>query len=139
MMWSDAYLLGVDQIDQQHKQLIGVLDDLAKCVRKDHDIAAKQCKQTISFMKTYAITLFSAEEMLMEKIEYPLLEGHREKHDRFKRSIHELELRLMQSDYSVDTMQEVVHVLTNWWLFHIVKEDKKLAPYISKNEDKIAD
>lgn len=132
-MWNDAYLVGVEQIDQQHKQLIGVLDDLLKCTHCGEDYSKPQCKQTMAFVKDYVVTHFTTEEMLLEKIGYPLLAEHRVMHDKFKTSVHELDLELMRADYSYEKTREVISLLTKWWIYHINKEDKKMVPYLKQS------
>lgn len=131
-MWKDSYLIGMEQIDQQHKQLIGTLDDLLKYINQSDAAAKARCKQTVKFLKDYAVSHFAAEELLQQEIGYPGWEAHRKLHDAFRTSLHEIELDLMRSDYSAAKVQEVVHMLTRWWLFHIIKEDKKMQPYLPK-------
>lgn len=131
-MWKSSYLIGVDQIDQQHKQLIGALDDLLKCINQSDEAGRERCKQTIEFLKEFVVNHFTAEELLQQEIDYPQREAHRKLHEGFRTSLHEIELELMRSDYSAAKVQEVVHMLTRWWLFHILKEDKKMKPYLPK-------
>lgn len=129
-MWKDAYLIGVNQIDQQHKQLIGSLNDLLVCVQRTPDTMTDQCRQTIDFLKSYSVNHFAAEEMFQESIRFPHIEEHREMHRSFADTLHELELKLIRTDYNPTTIHEVTHLLTQWWLFHIIKEDRRMADYL---------
>lgn len=129
-VWNDAYRIGIDQIDQQHKQLIGALDDLLKCASASDAAGGARCRQTMGFLKDYAVNHFAAEEILQQKIGFPEALEHQQMHQTFKASLHELELSLIRADYSPEKVREVTDMLTRWWLFHILKEDKKMLAWL---------
>lgn len=126
-MWNDAYLIGDPQIDQQHKQLIGTLEDLLKSAEDDQRLR-KTCKHTVDFLKSYSVTHFKTEEDYMRAAGYADFAHHHKEHQGFIDTLHELELELIRSDYDIETVRKVSQFLTRWWLFHIMKEDKKLPP-----------
>lgn len=129
-MWKESYLIGDEQIDQQHRQLVGALEDLLQCANRNKDALPEHCKQTMRFLKDYSVNHFNAEEMLQQAIGFPHCEEHRAMHEGFKQTLHEIDLRLMRSDYDTEQVQEVITFLTQWWIFHIVKEDKKMMAYL---------
>ncbi|MDL2295055.1 hemerythrin family protein [Ruminococcaceae bacterium OttesenSCG-928-D13] len=129
-MWNDAYKIGIDQIDQQHKQLIGALDDLLKCANASDAVGGERCRHTMGFLKDYAVNHFAAEEMLQQEIGFPEAREHWEMHQTFRTSLHEMELGLIRADYSPEKVREVTDMLTRWWLFHILKEDKKMLAWL---------
>ena len=129
-MWKDAYLIGDAQIDQQHKQLIGLLDDLLKSENEGEEKLRQQCRSTVRFLKDYSVHHFSSEEMLQQRIGFPFAEEHHKLHEDFKVKLHEIDLDLIRSEYSMEKIREVVSFLTHWWLFHIIREDKKMIEYM---------
>lgn len=132
-MWKDSYLIGVDQIDQQHKQLVLTLQDLLDCLHcEDDDEARTRCKQTMAFMKSYAVVHFSAEEMYQETIGYPDRAAHKKLHDDFAVQLREYEFELMRENYSREATRRLSEILTRWWIWHIVKEDHKMIEYVPK-------
>jgi hemerythrin len=127
-MWKDAYLIGVEQIDQQHKMLIRTLENLLK--RCEQGEAKEGCKQAIAFMKGYAVNHFHAEELFQQSISFPFAQQHHRLHETFKVTLHEMDMDLLRSDYSDEKIQEIVTFLTRWWIYHIVREDKKMIKYL---------
>lgn len=129
-MWRESYAIGEAQIDQQHKMLVETLKELLVCLRGEETDKAAVCKKTIAFMNDYANTHFRAEEMLQEAIGFPELERHKALHGEYRETAHELELELIRSNYSTECSQKLAGFLTKWWIYHISKEDKKMANYL---------
>lgn len=129
-MWRDSYLIRDDQIDQQHRQLILTLEDLLACLRGGSDELKDTCKHTVDFLKSFVVVHFGAEEMLQRAIGYPEREQHKKMHDGFIADLREMEFELIRMDYSRPAMEKLADMLTKWWIWHIVKEDTKMMPYL---------
>lgn len=134
MEWTPDLAVGVEKIDEQHKELFRRIGGLVDAV-KSHT-----CKyvigDVIGFLHDYVIEHFSDEEKIMRKYRYPEFEQHRAQHDKFIKEFDTLEddLRNEPSSYtrSVYTNQIVV----DWITEHISKIDKKLGAYIKAQDAK---
>ena len=77
--WSDKYNVQIKEIDNQHKVLVGMINDL-------HD-AMKQAKskeislEIINKMAEYTKFHFSTEEKYMRRFAYPDYPGHKHEHE----------------------------------------------------------
>lgn len=119
--WTDDLSTGVPEMDNQHKQLIALLNDFYDAVERgerDEGIRA-----LFEGLDQYAVFHFSAEEAFMEQIGYPDLASHRETHTMFRREY----LTAMERHQSGDrkAIRDLVAFLFSWLYTHIQKTDKR--------------
>jgi len=67
---------------------------------------------------------FREEENVMEEMDFPALQIHREQHARMLSTLHHLVPKVMQGDFSLARI--VVELLPQWFLTHFVKMDTAL-------------
>ena len=79
MMWKDKYKVGVELIDEQHKELFKRLSEFIQIVQSKSDWNERldKVKETMEFMQEYVIFHFDDEEAYQEKINYPDIEIHK--------------------------------------------------------------
>lgn len=125
--WSSQYEIGIKEIDEQHKQLVEIISDLFEAMRVG--LGYKQVEPTIVKLKDYTIYHFSEEEKLMERINYPKLEAHKEAHKYFVETISEFEQRY--KDGEVALTLSILEFLKNWLINHIGNVDKDIVNYMN--------
>ena len=76
--WKDEYSVGLDSIDQQHKKLINLINQLTTAV--DYSTGEEFEREALAELVEYTKTHFSYEEGLMEDNGYPDFEAHRAQH-----------------------------------------------------------
>jgi hemerythrin len=126
--WDDNYLIGIPLIDDQHKELIRLTNDLFNACLKSGEAANEHFKLAIHEMVNYTKFHFSAEEKIMENVKYPELENHKKQHESF----------VMQVLADVKNFEEgkrfvpnnFVRYLRDWILAHIAVSDKRYSKYI---------
>ena len=119
--WKDEYSVGVEILDQQHKQLIKMLNTLILAAA-DKD-KSKLVIETLAKMKKYARIHFKTEERYLQTHDYADFEGHERQHREFEEKTAHL---LKATRLPVDHLPEAVLVyLKYWWLSHILVEDMK--------------
>lgn len=128
MQWDDSLAVGVGLIDEQHKQLIKRLDDLARAVGENQGPTA--VASTLSFLSEYTNFHFAAEEALMLAQGYPTLDEHKAKHEEF-RSV----LRAMDVDFETDgasdfLAKQVNTFLITWLANHIRQVDAEVGRFL---------
>lgn len=122
--WKEFYSVGNASIDNQHRQILDIINDLYAALDDGDDF--QTVKSLIERLMDYTNTHFQFEEKLMEECGYPNLERHRELH-------HELRHKTagMRSHVNVVTGSDLLRFLKTWWLEHIQEEDQQYAPYLT--------
>lgn len=127
MVWKEHYKVGVQQIDEQHKQLLLRLEELLGTIKRNPENEKEECKQAVEFIKSYVKVHFTTEEMYLESIGFTELEAHKLQHEQFAVQIRDLEYELIRQDYNPETVERFANRLIKWWIQHIMREDKKMA------------
>ena len=81
--WDPTLVMGVPELDRQHKEIFARLDSLLEAIRGGS--SREEVGRTLDFLRDYVLTHFKAEEELMREIAFPGLPTHRAEHDRFVR------------------------------------------------------
>ncbi|MDR1301418.1 MAG: bacteriohemerythrin [Treponema sp.] len=124
--WDDRYLVGISFIDEQHKELINLTNMLyAGCLEGN---ATAYFMQTIHGTVDYVKYHFSAEEKLLESVNYPDIVNHKREHEGFVKNIFE-QVKSFEAGKKF-VPNEFVRYLKDWILTHIALTDKKYAQYI---------
>lgn len=132
MMWKDKYKVGVELIDEQHKELFKRLSDFIQIVqgKTDWDERLDKVKETMEFMKEYVVFHFDDEEAYQAKINYPDIEIHKEAHRKFKEGINDYVRIFEQGGFTEEKIQEFSAKLMTWLIMHVGKMDQKIGEYV---------
>ena len=123
--WSDDYLIGIEMVDEQHKKWIEIYNEAHDRMMDDgltvnkRDIGKDALKKMIEYGKFH----FSFEEKFMEKIGFPEIEDHKKIHENFVQKLDSLALQLRQGIYVLNS--EIIKLIENWLVDHILNEDRK--------------
>ena len=125
--WSDSFNVNIQEVDEQHKVLVDLLNQLHHAI-KDHRGKAAS-RHILDQLADYTRTHFLLEESLMRVLHYPGLEIHKQQHEDLIKQIQELQHKL---DYENVTITfELLHFLKNWLVKHILGTDKHYGPYLN--------
>lgn len=128
--WNNSFSVDIEQIDSQHKVLVGYIADLEASVE---NLDEKQRWSSIHYaivqLRDYTRIHFSVEECLMEILGYPGRSSHIEEHKSFVDVISELERRSITHNDITET--EIIDFLRTWLLNHIATSDKEYSRYFS--------
>ena len=127
IIWNENLSVGVAEIDRQHKQLVGILNQLLDM--QGVTVASETISDTLTRMTDYADYHFNSEEGLMQKYAYPEFETHRKEHVAFMRKTAELAMGTMAYRQTIPT--EVLDYLKNWLVEHIMVSDMKYKPFFA--------
>jgi hemerythrin len=126
--WDDKYSIGITLIDDQHKELIRLTNELYKgCLAGDEAAKAyftSAVKGTVDYVKYH----FSAEEKILENVKYPDIAEHKKQHEAFVKKV----LADVQNfhDGKKFVPNVFVRFLKDWILSHIAVMDTRYAKYI---------
>ncbi|WP_028578834.1 bacteriohemerythrin [Desulfogranum japonicum] len=128
--WNPAFDTGLDEIDNQHKQLIQYLNDLTQAMDDQDTLAVKG---VITGIVDYTLSHFAFEETLMMEAKYPYAKAHKSVHEMFIKRVSKFQNRLESGE---DIKEELHGVLKGWLIQHIQRDDaayvKTLKGYIEQ-------
>jgi hemerythrin len=126
--WQNSYSVGIQLIDDQHKELINLTNKLWASCMKGRDASKAIFMQAIRSAVEYVDYHFSTEEKIMERINYPEYGAHKREHTAFvKEVLSQVEDFTNGKEFAP---QSFVHYLKDWVLTHIAVCDKKLGHYL---------
>ncbi len=125
--WSDDLSTGIKAFDEQHKKLIGLVNDLHSSMTqgKGRDVLNRILADLVNYTKTH----FASEEEMMTRHKYMGYLKHKIEHDRLTGQAGEL-LKKSESGEPVMSVQ-VMDFLKGWLENHILKTDKQYGPYLN--------
>ena len=133
MEWTQDLSVGVDRIDNQHKELFSRINNLLTAIKQHR--CKDEIDSTIAFLEDYARTHFSYEEEQMKEAQYDALVEHQKYHATYMANLAEIKklaaaprVKGVSYELSVDTNMMVV----DWIVDHIMKVDKKFGEHIKK-------
>ena len=123
--WSDELSVNILAIDEQHKRLVAMINDLhqAMVARQTRDAL----RAIIDRMCDYAVVHFATEEKYMTRLDYPAYAEHKTEHDEFTAKARDLQARLAAGGLVLSL--EVINFLRQWLTDHIRGSDKQYAPF----------
>lgn len=129
--FDDSLVTGNDMIDNQHKELIGKIDNLLTCCEQGG--GKIQAIKMLDYLAEYTEFHFAEEEKLQEEVSYPAMEGHKRKHAEFKKTVDVLHEMLDEEEGPSEAFVAAVKKNVVDWLFdHIKNMDQALAAYIQR-------
>lgn len=126
------YSVGIESIDEQHKKLINILNDLHDAMKEGK--GREQINKTLSDLIEYTKTHFAYEEDLMKIHKYGGDISHKKDHSELIKAINQFQKRLNEG--SITLTIEVKDFLRNWLLDHIGKRDKELGQFLASKDVK---
>jgi hemerythrin len=125
MNWKDDYSVKVRTIDQQHKKLIELLNQLYDAMRAQK--GKEVLGQVLNELVTYTNTHFTFEEGLMQKHSYPAFESHKLQHQMLVKKVLEFQ-KEFSAGRATGTI-DVMNFLKDWLNDHILGTDRQYASF----------
>ena len=126
---SDKFSVGIDEIDEQHKKWIELINKLHNSLIA-HDSSMSQ-EQAIKEMMDYTRFHFNHEEKIMRDVQYPGYEKHKTEHELFILKIEKLEQDISKGSFVLKT--RIMSILKHWLEEHICAADKDYGAFISNS------
>lgn len=128
MDWSDSLDVGVESINEQHKKLVSMVNDLYDAVQKGQ--GAEALGATLDGLIDYTKTHFAYEEKLFDQTGYAEAGPHKQEHDKLCATVLDVQAKFKAG--AGDTLSsEVMDFLKGWLVNHIQGTDKKYGPHLS--------
>lgn len=126
IQWQPDFETGIRQIDDQHRKLVGMVNDLYEAMSKGEGKEA--LGRVLSGLVGYTKGHFATEERLMTQHAYPGFATHKAEHDKLTAQVLDLETKY-QAGKAVMTVQ-VANFLKDWLANHILNTDKQYGPHL---------
>ncbi len=123
---SDAYKIGIDSVDQEHRFLIGIYNDLVGKI--DSGNACDLIDSVVKKLFDYADYHFASEERVMLSTGFPGIDPHRRQHESFVQTLNDL-VAERGADKAAD-LNRLVAFVGSWIRGHILVTDKQLGEFV---------
>lgn len=129
LQWTPALAVGVDEIDDQHRELFRRASRLLEGLKKGEP---EEIGALIEFLYEYAVTHFGAEEDFMREARYPGYVRHKAEHDRFISDLLALASEHDRKGAGAFMALKVNHWLVQWLKEHVSGTDAELGKYLAR-------
>jgi hemerythrin len=132
LQWTSDLSVGVDEIDDQHKELFQRLNNLRIAMGQGKSRA--EIGKTVKFLQDYVVEHFATEERHMGRYGYPAFGAHKAEHEAFikdfsafKKKLENIEIHGGITSFLAIEMQRRLY---DWLINHIGRIDKALGNYL---------
>ena len=131
IIWSDAFVTGVREIDEQHRILVNTLNEAN--ARLAENPSLEFLAQITRDLLSYALYHFETEEKLMQEYGYREeraadAEAHLQQHRSFSAKV--VAVRDGLKGGTPIAREDLLGFLNDWLVNHILNTDKKLGAHI---------
>ena len=126
--WQEEYSVGVKELDDQHKNLLNIINSLL--LEKQEKITSDKLSEIISSMVHHAYIHFATEERYMEQVNFPDLKQHVLEHVSFILKTLELSLKVKEGEGTATNQMELLTYLKEWYSSHVLGADRLYVPYL---------
>lgn len=131
--WKESYSLNIDEIDEQHKKLLQIGEEV-------YDIAAlddgydhyDDIMTLLDKLLEYTEYHFRYEENMLKEHNYKEIHDQEEEHYYYIYKIKSIATREDIDDNQRETILELLEFLSQWITSHIMVSDRKYADYINQ-------
>lgn len=127
--WTDEWSVNVNEIDSQHKELVGYINELndAMLDGKDHLVMCR----IMNSLSNYTIKHFGCEEEHFFQFGYPETKAHKEEHQKFVKQVTDFKKGFEEG--TITATSGVMNFLRDWLFDHIQVTDKKYVSCFQAN------
>ncbi len=127
--WSDAYSVQIEEIDNQHKKLIDLINELFDSMQKGQ--SNKVIGRILNDLINYTVFHFKNEEAYFDRFNYEETAEHKAKHKRLVDKVVKIKSDFESGKISVST--DLLKFLKRWLFEHILETDKKYVECFQLN------
>ena len=126
--WTDTLATGIEIVDNQHKELINLTNELFRACMRGGDVLDIVFKETMGKVVEYVRFHFGFEQGMLQRVKFPNYTEHKGEHDKFIKTV--LEETKNYSEGRSFVPNKFVRYLKDWIVSHIAYTDKIYAAYV---------
>jgi len=127
--WSNTYSVGIKTIDEQHKRLLNLVNDMYDHVLGDPKAERAYFQKIIHSAVDYIKVHFATEEKIMRATRFEGYREHKREHDSFILTVVD---HIREFEAGRNTLISFTNFLKDWILTHIAIIDKQYFAYFMK-------
>ena len=127
--WTSDLETGIPDIDNQHKVLFSLINELSKSIAEKK--TNKAIQKVTENLTNYVLEHFADEEALMEDEGYPKLEDHKSIHQDLV--IKTAEIVEQYKNKELEMVSPLVVFIANWINTHIKKDDMDFINWLKNH------
>lgn len=131
--WTDELSVGIEEIDEQHKVLVNLINrlfDETVVHQSGSATTTAVMEEILHELVEYTVIHFAVEESLFRIFDYPETEVHVRHHNELKVQVIDIQKKVKAREAVVNT--ELLMFLKKWLENHILHEDKLYGPFLIK-------
>lgn len=129
MLWTPNLAIGVEMIDEQHKEWFKRAEELFEAGRNRR--SKEYIGEMLDFLDEYTKKHFADEEKFMESINYPELDAQKKAHSYFIDQLAKLKADYEESGSNILVILNANQLVGDWLINHISKMDKKIGEFVA--------
>ncbi|MDP6574129.1 MAG: bacteriohemerythrin [Rhodospirillales bacterium] len=135
IIWSDDFLIGIEELDYEHRRLIENINELHRELLAHVDM--DRVEDTLGGIHARMQAHFALEEHVMVSHEYPHYPEHKAEHERLLDEYTELMTKFERAPNLGDRVA-MEDILRQWIVDHILTSDKKMSLMVVSSKKNIA-
>ena len=126
--WNESLSVGIASIDEQHKKLVKMINDLNEAMRsgRGKDVIGNILNDLVSYTQIH----FRHEEDLFARHGYPEADSHKQEHADLVAKV--MDFKQQFDDGSTSLTISVMNFLSRWLTSHIKGTDREYAPFLQE-------
>ncbi len=122
--WNEKFSVGIKEIDDQHRVLVDILDELYYAMLKAR--GNEVIETTLAKLVQYTKTHFATEELLFKKHSYPEEKAHKAEHDAMLKKV-----AAFRKDFENGKLigVDLMHFLNKWFVEHLQTTDYRYVNF----------
>ncbi len=132
--WLEKYSVGVKQIDEHHKKIIAVTNDLAEAIRAG--VGGEAIDNVVQELLNYVKFHFAYEQEYFDKLEYPDSQKHKLEHLEFTKKVISIYQNYAKGQGLLAS--DLLRFICDWLQSHFMGTDqefgRRLQVYLSEEE-----
>jgi hemerythrin len=123
--WDDSLSVGIEEIDEQHKVLVDMVNKMHEAIHQRH--GSEAVIDILNDLAEYTRIHFAVEESLMRILNYPDYDDHKQIHEELLHTVQDLQDKVSSGKKSIGF--ELMHFLKTWLVKHIMEEDMQYSGF----------
>ncbi|MFZ5799128.1 MAG: hemerythrin [Desulfobulbus sp.] len=128
IQWNDSLSVNIAEIDQQHRKLISLINDLNEAMSKGQGRTV--VGKIIQGLTEYTKSHFALEERYFVAFNYPETSRHKKEHAEFIAKVSEFRDEYEKGRLALSI--DVMNYLSDWLRHHIKGVDKKYSAFFNE-------
>jgi hemerythrin-like metal-binding protein len=131
LFWTRHLTVGVEEFDEDHRQLIKIINELEFAVKSavDGKVDTIEIEIALHRLENYSMYHCGEEERLLEATGYPDLDAHKLEHAHYREMLGDLKQRLLGSTDLAHAL-DLIGFVYGWVTNHVNVTDKQYAQFL---------